>query len=213
MQITSGRGRNRFCRCMPPLADTRVVFLDRDGVINRDAAAYVKSWAEFEFLPGSLAALRRLTAGGLRLIVISNQSAVNRGLMSIEALQDLHRRLQAAVAACGGCITDIFFCPHRPEEGCRCRKPLPGLVDQACRKHGIDSRQAILVGDSIRDIECARNAGCKAAVLVKTGNGVAAAPALARRGVPVAHVAEDLDRAADWILAQIFGSDPSVNAS
>ncbi|MFZ0241149.1 MAG: D-glycero-beta-D-manno-heptose 1,7-bisphosphate 7-phosphatase [Desulfobacterales bacterium] len=198
---------------MPTLSDTKVVFLDRDGVINRDSAAYVKSWAEFEFLPGSLAALRRMTAGGLGLIVISNQSAVNRGLVSLDTLLDMHRRLQAEVAAAGGCITDIFFCPHRPQDGCTCRKPLPGLVRQACRKHGIDPRQAIMVGDSLRDIECARNAGCKAAVLVKTGNGVSTAATLARRGIPIAHVAEDLGLAADWVLAQISASDFTVNAS
>ncbi|MFZ0613372.1 MAG: D-glycero-beta-D-manno-heptose 1,7-bisphosphate 7-phosphatase [Desulfobacterales bacterium] len=197
---------------MPLLSDTRVVFLDRDGVINRDSAAYVKSWAEFEFLPGSLAALNRLTAGGLCLIVVSNQSAVNRGLMSLEVLLDMHRRLQDAVAASGGCITDIFFCPHRPEEGCTCRKPLPGLVRQACRKHGLDPRRAIMIGDSIKDIECARNADCNAAVLVKTGNGISAAATLARRGIPVAHVADDLGHAADWILARIFPSNVTAYA-
>lgn len=198
---------------LSPFSDIRVVFLDRDGVINRDSAAYVKSWEEFEFLPGSLAALRRLAAGGLRLIVISNQSAVNRGLVRLEALLDMHRRLQAEVAASGGCITDVFFCPHRPEEGCTCRKPLPGLVHQACRQHGIDPLQAVMIGDSARDIECARNAGCKAAVLVKTGNGINAAATLARRDIPVAHVADDLGHAADWILARIFGTDFTVDAS
>ncbi|MGA9478920.1 MAG: HAD-IIIA family hydrolase, partial [Desulfobacterales bacterium] len=105
----------------PPNANDKVVFLDRDGVINRDSPAYIKSWAEFDFLPGSLLALRRLTVAGFTLIILSNQSAVNRGMLSLETLLDMHRRLQADVAAAGGCITDIFFCPHRPEEGCACR--------------------------------------------------------------------------------------------
>jgi D-glycero-D-manno-heptose 1,7-bisphosphate phosphatase len=183
-----------------PNANDKVVFLDRDGVINRDSPAYIKSWAEFDFLPGSLLALRRLTAAGFTLIILSNQSAVNRGMLSLETLLDMHRRLQADVAAAGGCITDIFFCPHRPEEGCACRKPLTGLLRQACRQHGIDPSQTIMIGDSVRDIECAHNAGCRQALLVKTGNGLSAAAALERRGIPVAYVAEDLRDAADWIL-------------
>ena len=185
------------------LSKHKVVFLDRDGVINRDSPAYIKNWTEFEFLPGSLAALQRLTAAGFTLIVLSNQSAVNRGLLSLETLLAMHRRLQAEVAAAGGCIVDIFFCPHRPEEGCPCRKPLPGLVRQACDKHGIDPSQAIMIGDSVKDIECARNAGCSQALLVKTGNGLSAAATLIRRGVPIAYVAEDLRDAAEWILNRI----------
>jgi len=184
----------------PPNANAKVVFLDRDGVINRDSPAYIKSWAEFDFLPGSLVALRRLTAAGFTLIILSNQSAVNRGMLSLETLLDMHRRLQADVAAAGGCITDIFFCPHRPEEECACRKPLPGLLRQACSQHGIDPSQTIMIGDSAKDIECAHNAGCRQALLVKTGNGLSAAAALERSGIPVAYVAEDLRDAADWIL-------------
>ncbi|MEJ2477702.1 MAG: D-glycero-beta-D-manno-heptose 1,7-bisphosphate 7-phosphatase [Desulfobacterales bacterium] len=189
---------------MKPLSSgDKVVFLDRDGVINRDSPAYIKSWAEFDFLPGSLSALRRLTAAGYTLIILSNQSAVNRGILRLETLLDMHRRLQTAVAAAGGCITDIFFCPHRPEESCACRKPLPGLLRQACSHHGIDPSQTIMIGDSVKDIECARNAGCRQALLVKTGNGLGAAATLERRGIPVAYVAEDLRDAADWILNRI----------
>jgi D-glycero-D-manno-heptose 1,7-bisphosphate phosphatase len=187
----------------PLSSGDKVVFLDRDGVINRDSPAYIKSWAEFDFLPGSLSALRRLTAAGYTLIILSNQSAVNRGILRLETLLDMHRRLQADVAAAGGCITDIFFCPHRPEESCACRKPLPGLLRQACSHHGIDPSQTIMIGDSVKDIECARNAGCRQALLVKTGNGLGAAATLERRGIPVAYVAEDLRDAADWILNRI----------
>jgi D-glycero-D-manno-heptose 1,7-bisphosphate phosphatase len=184
----------------PSSSADKVVFLDRDGVINNDSPAYIKSWAEFEFIPGSLSALRRLTAAGFTLIILSNQSAVNRGILRLETLLDMHRKLQADVAAAGGCIADIFFCPHRPEEGCACRKPLPGLLRQACSRHGIDPSQTIMIGDSVKDIECARNAGCRQALLVKTGNGLSAAATLRHRGIRVTYVAEDLRDAADWIL-------------
>jgi D-glycero-D-manno-heptose 1,7-bisphosphate phosphatase len=158
--------------------------------------------AEFEFLPGSLTALRHLSEAGFPLIILSNQSAVNRGLLRLETLLDIHRRLRAEVAAAGGFILDIFFCPHRPQDKCGCRKPLTGLVRQACRKYGIDPCQAILIGDSVTDIECAHNAGCRYALLVKTGNGRRAAAAIGRKGPRVAYVAEDLGDAAEWILTR-----------
>ncbi len=187
----------------PPFSPHKVVFLDRDGVINRDSPAYIKNWGEFDFLPGSLDALRRLSAAGFTAIVISNQSAVNRKLMNLETLLDMHRKMSAVVSENGGHITDVFFCPHRPDEGCGCRKPQPGLIRQACNKHGIDVKKAIMVGDSATDMACARNAGCAAAVLVKTGNGVKALGDLARRGLFVDFVAEDLADASDWILTEV----------
>lgn len=187
----------------PPFSPHKVVFLDRDGVINRDSPAYIKTWGEFEFLPGSLDALRRLSAAGFTVIVISNQSAVNRRLMDLEALLDMHRKMRAVVSANGGYITDVFYCPHRPDEGCGCRKPQPGLILKACRKHGIDVKKVIMIGDSTKDMVCARNAGCAAAVLVKTGNGVKSLGDLSRQGLAIDFVAEDLADATDWILTAI----------
>ena len=188
----------------PLPAQQKVVFLDRDGVINRDSPAYIKSWREFEFLPGSLEALKRLSIAGFTNIIISNQSAVNRGLMALETLVDIHRRLTRAVTKSGGHLTDIFFCPHRPDEGCSCRKPSPGLILKACRTHAIEVRKTFMVGDSTKDVACARNAGCAAAVLVKTGNGVAAMEDLTRKGIAIDFVAEDLVDASDWILSTTF---------
>jgi D-glycero-D-manno-heptose 1,7-bisphosphate phosphatase len=137
----------------------KVVFLDRDGVINRDSPDYIKRLEEFEFLPGSLEALRRLTERGFTCMVITNQSAPARGLMTPEALAAIHRRLCADVATAGGRILDIFTCPHLPADGCSCRKPQPGLLYAAQRKYGIDFSSAAMIGDSAKDIECALNAG------------------------------------------------------
>jgi D-glycero-D-manno-heptose 1,7-bisphosphate phosphatase len=178
----------------------RVVFLDRDGVINRDSAEYVKSWGEFEFLPGSLTAMARLTQAGFSLILITNQSAVARELISRPRLGRLHQRLRTAVAEKGGRIRDIFFCPHHPDEGCLCRKPAIGLLQQAAAKYGLDLSEAIFVGDSAKDIHCARAAGCGQSLLVRTGNGGSALAALQREGERPDHVADDLLSAVDWIL-------------
>ncbi|MBW2639073.1 MAG: D-glycero-beta-D-manno-heptose 1,7-bisphosphate 7-phosphatase [Deltaproteobacteria bacterium] len=149
----------------------KVVFLDRDGVINRDSPDYIKSWSEFEFLPGSLEAIRLLTLNEFAVIVITNQSVINRKMVSGKGLDDLHTLIKKAVTSNGGQIKDIFYCPHVPEDRCSCRKPNPGLIFKAKEKYRIHIATSVMVGDSAKDIECARNAGCGHAVLVKTGNG------------------------------------------
>ena len=149
----------------------RVVFLDRDGVINQDSPDYIKSWSEVRFIPGSLSGIRRLNEAGYTVIVITNQSAVHRGLIPLHELERIHRGMQEAAAAEGGRIAAVFFCPHLPDEGCPCRKPRPGLIRAAQAAYAIDMEQSVMVGDSARDIECARRAGCGRAVLVETGNG------------------------------------------
>jgi D-glycero-D-manno-heptose 1,7-bisphosphate phosphatase len=178
----------------------KVVFLDRDGVINRDSPDYIKHPEEFEFLPGSLEALRRLAERGFTCIVITNQSAPARGLMTPEALAAIHRRLSASVAAAGGRILDVFICPHLPSADCSCRKPKPGLLYAARQKYRIDFSSAVMIGDSTRDIECGLDAGVRTTVLVQTGNGERAARELSARGLCPNFIAEDLSRAADWII-------------
>lgn len=146
------------------------VFLDRDGVINRDRGDYVRSWEEFEFLPGALNALRLLATGPHRIIVVSNQSAIGRGLVSREAVDAIHDRMVEAVRAGGGRIDAIYYCPHSPEADCPCRKPRPGLLLRAARELDIDLRGSWLIGDDLRDLESAVAAGVRP-VLVQTGHG------------------------------------------
>lgn len=175
--------------------------LDRDGVINRDSAAYIKSWDEFEFLPGSLEALKRLHRDGFTTIIITNQSAIGREMITREILNGMHRRMRATVQSHGGRIADIFYCPHRPDDRCDCRKPKTGLIDQARRKYSLIPSKAIMIGDSAKDIECARNAGCRAAILVKTGNGRQAESQLRERKIPIDYLAQDLLDAVKWIIS------------
>jgi len=180
---------------------TKVVFLDRDGTINRDSSDYVKSRAEFEFLPGSLEAIKKLTLNGFVSIVITNQSAVPRNLISLSELESVHYMLTETVALNGGEIKDIFYCPHMPEDGCECRKPEPGLIYQAREKYEIDLSSAVMVGDNAKDIECARRAGCGRAVLVKSGKDDDVEAELKTRQIFPEYVAEDLLDAAKWIIA------------
>ena len=187
---------------LPNSSPGPVVFLDRDGVINHDSPAYIKSLAEFEFLPRSLPAIQKLTQNNIKTIVITNQSALHRGLLSQETLDAIHTAMTAEVRNRGGRIHDIFYCPHSPQEKCICRKPAPGMIESAQKKHRIDLSLAGMVGDSAKDIACARRAGVRYAVLVKTGNIVKARQEMKALAVTPDLVAQDLYEAVEWLLEQ-----------
>jgi D-glycero-D-manno-heptose 1,7-bisphosphate phosphatase len=168
-------------RALP--AQTRHLILDRDGVLNVEAAdhGYILRPADFHWLPGSLEALSSLSRAGLRISVATNQSAVGRGLMTMPELDQVLATMRAQAETAGAQISGIYVCPHAPEAHCDCRKPAPGLLRAALRDSGIPAAQTLLVGDDVRDVQAARAAGI-AAVLVKTGKGVQAAAQLYGRG-------------------------------
>ncbi len=179
----------------------KALFLDRDGVINKDSPAYITRWEEFEFLEGSREAVRMLTAAGYDIIVITNQSAVGRNLTPRRELERIFSNMQSALETAGGKVLDIFHCPHRPDEGCECRKPGTGMIEKAAKKYGIDPSAAGFIGDSAKDILCARAAGCAFSVLVESGShSDEAKNELAAADVSPDHVAKDLLAAARWIL-------------
>ena len=180
-----------------------MVFLDRDGTINRDSHAYIKSWEEFEFIPGSLEAIKAFTANGFVNIVITNQSAVPRKLISKKELEIVHSMMVQTAALNDGEIKDIIYCPHMPTDNCDCRKPEPGLIYQARDKYGIDLSESVMVGDSAKDIECAHRAGCGRAVLVKSGLNDNVEDELKSRQIYPDFVAGDLLEAAKWIVVNI----------
>lgn len=146
------------------------VFIDRDGVICYNRADYVKRWAEFAFLPGALDALARLAKSGFAIVVVTNQSAINRGRVALETVEEIHQRMAAAIEEAGGRIDAIYLCPHRPDEGCTCRKPLPGLLQRAASELGLDLSRSFLIGDALEDVQAALAAGCRP-YLVLTGRG------------------------------------------
>jgi D-glycero-D-manno-heptose 1,7-bisphosphate phosphatase len=177
------------------------VFLDRDGVINEDRPDYVKRWDEFAFLPGSLEALRLLREQGCRIIVITNQSIVGRRMVSETELCHIHNKMLKAVAVHGGKIDAIFYCPHSPEEGCACRKPKPGLIYQARDVYSLDLSQTCMIGDSLKDMQCARTAGCGKTILVRTGYGRQTEQICREYDIRPDHVAPDLLGAVRWLLS------------
>ena len=147
-----------------------LVVLDRDGVINKDSAEFVKSAREWRPLPGSVAAIARLSQAGYTVAVASNQSGLARGLFGRNALRGMHRKLRRLVAAEGGRVDRIVVCPHGPDDGCECRKPMPGLLNKLARHYGVSLRGVPVVGDSLRDLQAAESAGATP-ILVLTGNG------------------------------------------
>ncbi|MCX7272192.1 MAG: D-glycero-beta-D-manno-heptose 1,7-bisphosphate 7-phosphatase [Burkholderiales bacterium] len=149
----------------------KLVVLDRDGVINHDSAAYIKSPDEWRPIEGSLEAIARLRKAGYRVAVATNQAGVGRGLFDMATLAAIHSRMTQAVTAAGGQIDGIFFCPHAPQAACGCRKPQPGMLLEILRRFGVEPGAVAVVGDSLRDLQAAQAAGCQPA-LVLTGNGV-----------------------------------------
>ena len=149
---------------------TRLIVLDRDGVINRDSDAFVRSVSEFAPLPGAIAAMAALSRTGLKVAVCTNQSGLGRGLFSQTDLEEIHAEMERLVREAGGRIHALRYCPHLPGDECDCRKPKPGMLLALMAELGESPENTVFVGDSLRDMEAARAAGCRA-VLVRTGNG------------------------------------------
>tara|TARA_B100002049_G_scaffold232389_1_gene211421 strand:+ start:1265 stop:1759 length:495 start_codon:yes stop_codon:yes gene_type:complete len=143
----------------------KAVFLDRDGVINKERKDYVKSIEEFQILNNIPKSIKMLKEKGFLVIVITNQSAINRGLITIETLNEIHNYLQNFLKENNTSIDDFYFCPHRPDENCKCRKPNPGMLIKAAQEHNIDMNQSFMIGNSLTDIQAAQKSGCKGILL------------------------------------------------
>ncbi|WP_207060743.1 D-glycero-beta-D-manno-heptose 1,7-bisphosphate 7-phosphatase [Motiliproteus sp. SC1-56] len=148
----------------------QLLILDRDGVINEDSDHYVKSVDEWIPIPGSIEAIARLSQAGYQVVVATNQSGLARGYFQLDDLVAMHEKMSRLVEAAGGKLEGVFYCPHGPDDGCDCRKPAPGLIDQIERALNCSAKDSFIVGDSLRDLEAGLAKGCRP-VLVKTGKG------------------------------------------
>lgn len=175
----------------------QLLVLDRDGVINVDRADYVKSPEEWTPLPGSLEAVARACHAGYRVVVVTNQSGLARGLFDIDTLNAIHQKMHRAVNAAGGEIEAVFYCPHGPEAGCACRKPRPGLFLEISQRLRRSLEGVPAIGDKLSDVEAARSAGARP-MLVRTGLARADAPGAA--GLEDVGVYENLAAAVDALL-------------
>lgn len=171
------------------------LILDRDGVINQDSDAYVKNSQEWIPIEGSLSAIAQLQSAGFLVVVATNQSGIGRGLYPLEQLHAMHDKMNRLLQEAGGSPLDVAFCPHTPDDHCDCRKPKPGLLYQLADAHGFDLKHAMVVGDSLRDLQAADAVGAKS-YLVRTGKGARTLAQHPKLPYPVfdslAHVAEHL---------------------
>lgn len=180
------------------------VFLDRDGVINVNRPDHVKSWGEFEFIPGSPEAIARLSRAGYRVFVITNQAIVNRGIVSSDVVEGINERMVRELEQRGAQVDGVAYCPHRPDECCACRKPQPGLLVRLAESHGINLESSVLIGDALADIQAGRAAGCHT-VLVLTGRGRAQLPLVLEHEAGPVTVTGDLQGAVELLLRQTAG--------
>ena len=178
----------------------RLVILDRDGVINHESAEFVKTPDEWRPIPGSIEAIARLSGAGFTVAVASNQSGIGRKLLDLPTLDTMHEKMRGLVRAAGGDVDRIVYCPHLPEDGCDCRKPLPGLYLKLARQYGMPLDGVPVIGDSPRDLEAARAVSARP-ILVLTGNGRQTQAALEERGEDVETYA-DLGAAAAALVAE-----------
>ena len=149
------------------------IFLDRDGVIIENRANYVRSWADVAFFPQALAALARIRETPRKIILVTNQSAVGRGIISWETAVSLNNRIIEVVRQAGGRIDAAYICPAAPGEDAPCRKPRPGMLLQAAADHQIDLSRSVMIGDALTDVQAGRAAGVGEVILLLTGRGKA----------------------------------------
>ncbi|RLT53235.1 MAG: HAD-IIIA family hydrolase [Chloroflexi bacterium] len=173
------------------------IFLDRDGVINENRAQYVRTWEQLQLLAGALPALVRLAGSAFAVVIVTNQSAIGRGLLGSGMAQHINTQLVAQLVQAGARIDGVYVCPHRPDEDCACRKPRPGMLLQAARELQLDLAKSWMVGDAVTDAQAGLAAGTQA-LLVRTGRGAEPGPVPAG----VARVA-DLAAAVDHILSSL----------
>lgn len=174
-----------------------LVLLDRDGVINHDSTDYIRTAHEWRPLPGSLESIVALNGAGFTVAVCTNQSAVGRGYIDRATLMEIHARMIESLGALGGRLDGIYVCPHAPDARCACRKPEPGLLQDAMRELGFAPQETTMVGDSLRDMQAGLAAAC-AVMLVRTGHGTHDEAAVRALGVDA--VFDDLRGAAAALI-------------
>lgn len=183
------------------ISGVRAVFLDRDGVLIENRADYVKSWEEVRILAGVPDALMKLHLAGYTLVIITNQSAAGRGIMTVEAILGLNDKIVDELKRLGGWIDKTLVCYHNPEDQCDCRKPKPGMIIQAQREMNIDLDKSYLIGDAITDLQAAHAVGV-GGILVCTGRGIEQRKKLALHPNLSPWAFENMLTAANYIVAE-----------
>jgi len=182
----------------------KAVLLDRDGVINFDSPDYILAPEQWRPIPGSLEAVARLTSAGVPIAICSNQSGLGRGMMDQDSFEAIHAKMLLCIEEAGGRIDHVAYCRHGPDDGCKCRKPKPALLLESLQAFGLENtpQQALMIGDSVRDVQAAHAAGVQA-WLVQSGYGDKDKILEKSRAIiPDIRVFPDLAAATDAILGE-----------
>lgn len=157
----------------------KAIFLDRDGVINRKApeGEYISKWAQFQFVPGVFSAVLKFSQAGFKIFIVTNQRGIALGKVHLQDLEDIHSRVKERFIGHDAMIDGIYFCPHDISENCLCRKPKPGLLQQAARDYALHLPLCWMIGDAPSDVEAGRAAGCRTARVVPVGVSAENVPA------------------------------------
>jgi D-glycero-D-manno-heptose 1,7-bisphosphate phosphatase len=147
------------------------IFLDRDGVLIENRSDYVRDWSQVNIFPDAIRALSHSSIKNYKIVIVTNQSAVGRGLISLETANDINGRLVDLIHHYGGQMDAVYMCPHKPDDGCFCRKPKPGLLLQAAKELSLDLQRSWMIGDAWSDVQAGQLAGVRQVILLKTGRG------------------------------------------
>ena len=192
---------------MNQLISTNIaVFLDRDGTLNEDSG-YVTSPEQLVLFPGVPTAVARLNNLGVRVILVTNQSAVGRGFMTAQDLKGIHQKLEDLLWAQDGILDAIYFCPHHPHDNCACRKPNIAMIQQAAEEFSLNLSLCYFVGDKCSDLEAAQRAGVPGVLVMTSDSSAEAVNARDLGQLPMVHVSESFVTAVDWIEAQLIERD------
>ena len=177
----------------------RAIFLDRDGVVNRNRPDCIHNYDQFQFIPGSFDAIVRLCRQGLIPALITNQSCIGRAWVPESRIRDIHETLQRRLMMKGGGFTNVYYCPHNPKAGCRCRKPEALMLRKALLDYNVSPMQAVFVGDNVTDFLASKRAGIPF-ILVKTGYGEESLKKIDPKDSGLLSIQPDLAHTADFLL-------------
>ena len=182
------------------------IFLDRDGVIIENREDYVRDWSQVCIFDDAVRALSNSKLNNHKIVIVTNQSAVGRGIIPLETAENINDRLVQLIRAQGGRIDGAYLCPHGPDDGCDCRKPKPGLLLRAARELSLDLKRSWMIGDAWSDVQAGLSAGVRGTIILKTGRGADQLSLPEPENVAGFLVCENLSQAVDIILERDHGN-------
>ena len=188
------------------------IFLDRDGVLIENKSDYVRDWSQVKIFPEAIHALSHSALNHYKIVIVTNQSAVGRGLISLETADEINNRLVRLIHARGGQVDGVYLCPHKPDDDCSCRKPKPGLLLRAAAELSLDLKRSWMIGDAWSDVQAGRAAGVRYSILLKTGRGREQLLQLRSENISIHLIFDNLPQAIEAIFAfdkpQALGARP-----